>query len=180
MQFKEMRVKGSYLITPELKQDERGFFGRIYCENEFTHHGLETRFVQMNNSGSLSKGTLRGLHYQLSPAEEVKLVRCVRGALWDVVLDLRPDSESFRQWDAAILNEENRQMLYIPQGCAHGFLTLQDDTEVIYLVSAFYSSALERGVRWNDSSFAIDWPEKPVVISKRDCEHPNYVMEALV
>lgn len=177
MQFHELRVRGAYLITPEAKGDERGFFSRMFCEKEFAAFGLESRFVQVNNSGSSKKGTLRGMHYQLAPAEEVKLVRCVKGKLWDVVLDLRRDSPTFGQWDSAELTAENRKMMYIPKGCAHGFITLEDNSEVIYLVSEFYSSSLERGVRWNDPRFNIQWPFHPTVLSERDRAHPDYLEE---
>jgi dTDP-4-dehydrorhamnose 3,5-epimerase len=171
MLFEKLKVNGAYAITPELKSDERGFFGRLFCEKEFAAYGLETRYVQVNNSSSTLKGTLRGLHYQLAPAEETKLVRCIRGEIWDVVLDLRPDSSTYGQWDAVTLTEENRIMMYVPEGCAHGFLTLTENTEVIYLVSEFYSSSLERGVRWDDPAFNIRWPFTPTTISDRDRQH---------
>lgn len=177
MRFEELRVRGAYVITPEIKSDGRGFFARLFCEKEFEAQGLESRYVQVNNSKSASKGTLRGMHYQLPPAEEVKLIRCVSGELYDVVLDLRPESETFGQWDSAILTPENRKMMYVPRGCAHGFITLCDNTEVIYLVSEFYSSALERGVRWDDPRFNIQWPLSPVVLSERDRSHPDYLEE---
>lgn len=179
MLFEELLVRGAYAITPEIKSDERGFFGRLFCEKEFAAHQLETRFVQVNNSSSYLKGTLRGMHYQLAPAEEVKLVRCISGELWDVVLDLRPDSETYKQWDAVTLNNENRKMLYIPKGCAHGFITLSDNTEVVYLVSEYYSATLERGVRWNDPHFNIAWPFNPTVLSERDRSHSDYIEEVL-
>ncbi len=179
MLFEQLRVRGSYLITPEKREDERGFFARLFCEREFAAHHLETQFIQVNNSASTHKGTLRGLHYQLAPMEEVKLVRCVKGAIWDVVLDLRPESETFGVWAAEELNEENRKMLYIPKGCAHGFLTLTDHSEMIYLVSEHYSSKLERGIRWDDPRFEIAWPFIPNVISERDRAHTDYLVETV-
>ena len=177
MHFEELRVKGAFVVSPTEKLDERGFFARLFCEKEFAEQKLESHFVQVNNSKSVHKGTLRGMHYQLPPAEEVKLIKCVTGQLYDVVLDLRPESETYGQWDSAILTPENRKMMYVPKGCAHGFITLTDNTEVIYLVSEFYSSSLERGVRWNDPAFNIEWPLIPTVVSERDCSHADYVSE---
>jgi len=174
MIFNETPVIGARLIELEKRGDARGFFARMFCEQEFTAAGLEARFVQANNSLTAEAGTLRGLHYQLPPAAEVKLVRCVRGALWDVVLDLRPDSPGFGRWFGAELSAENRRMMYVPRGCAHGFLTLSRDAEAIYLVSAFYAAAEERGVRWNDPRFAIDWPLTPTTISDKDAAWPDF------
>ena len=174
MRFLETPVQGVRLIELEKRGDARGFFARMFCEREFAEAGLESRFVQMNNSLTGRKGTLRGLHYQLQPAAEVKVVRCVRGALWDVVLDLRPDSPSFGKWFGAELSAENRRMMYVPRGFAHAFLTLTDDVEAIYLVSAFYSPEDERGVRWNDPRFGIEWPMRPVEISDKDARWPDF------
>lgn len=168
-------LKGAFLIDLEKRSDERGFFARLFCAEEFAKHGLDTRFVQANNSASVHKGTLRGMHYQLSPKAETKLVRCIKGSLYDVILDLREDSETFGKSFGAVLSADNRRMMYVPKGFAHGFLTLEDDSEVLYLVSEFYSKELERGVRWNDPSFNIRWPEPPVVVSERDNAHPNFV-----
>ncbi len=174
MIFSETPIPGAYMIDLERRGDERGFFARAFCRNEFAEHGLETEFVQINNSLSRERGTLRGMHYQLAPAAEVKVVRCVRGALYDVILDLRPDSPSFGRWFAAELSAENRRMMYVPRGFAHGFLTLTEDCEAFYLVSAFYAPELERGVRWNDPRFAIEWPAAPVVISDKDRNRPDF------
>ena len=174
MIFTETPVEGAYLIELEKRGDERGFFARAFCKNEFDALGLETEFVQINNSLSAAKGTLRGMHYQLPPAAEVKVVRCVAGALWDVVLDLRPDSPSYGRWFGAELSARNRRMMYAPRGIAHGFVTLADDTEAFYLVSAFYAPELERGVRWNDPRFAIEWPVKPSVISDKDRDRADF------
>lgn len=174
MRFTETPIPGAYLIDIEMREDERGFFGRAFCREEFAKHGIEYSFVQANNSGSTKKGTLRGLHYQLSPMSETKLVRCIKGALYDVVLDLRKGSETFGHWFGATLTQENRTAMLVPQGCAHGFITLEDNSEVFYLVSNFYSKDLERGVRWNDPSFKINWPITPEIISERDQNHPLF------
>jgi dTDP-4-dehydrorhamnose 3,5-epimerase len=174
MRFRETPLPGSYLIDLEKREDERGFFARFFCQQEFGEHGLETSFVQINNSLSRDRGTLRGMHYQLEPAAEVKLVRVVRGSLWDVALDLRPDSATFGRWFAAELTAHNRRMMYIPRGFAHGFITLESDTEALYLVSAFYDPELERGVRWDDPRFGIEWPAEPSVISEKDRSHADF------
>jgi dTDP-4-dehydrorhamnose 3,5-epimerase len=174
MIFHETTVHGGRLIELEKRGDGRGFFARMFCEKEFGDAGLEPRFVQANNSLTAKHGTLRGLHYQLPPAAEVKLVRCVRGRLWDVILDLRPDSPTFLRWFGAELSAENRRMMYVPRGCAHAFLTLTDDAEAIYMVSAFYAPAEERGIRWNDPRAAIDWPLSPVEISAKDGAWPDF------
>ena len=174
MRFTETPLKGAYLIELEKKGDERGFFARMFCSVEFSQHDLEPKFLQANNSHSALKGTLRGLHYQLSPMEEVKLVRCIKGSFYDVLVDLRPNSSTFLKSFGALLSAENRTMMYVPKGCAHGFLTMEDDSEVIYLVSQFYSQKLERGLRWNDPALKIAWPEKPIVVSERDQNHPDF------
>lgn len=175
MKFTPLPIKDSYLIELVRHSDERGFFARQFCQNEFANYGLETQFVQANNSFSHSKGTLRGMHYQLEPFAEVKLVRCIRGALFDVLIDLRRESPTFGQSYGTLLSEDNRHMLYVPKGCAHGFLTMSDNSEVFYLVSAFYSKESERGIRWNDPFFKIQWPMAPVVISERDQSHPDFM-----
>jgi dTDP-4-dehydrorhamnose 3,5-epimerase len=168
MLFRPTPLDGAYVIELEKRGDERGFFARVFCEREFQQHGLVTRFVQVNNSLSAERGTLRGLHYQLAPAAETKLVRCVRGGLWDVILDLRPGSDTFGQWFAEELTAENRKMMYVPKGFGHGFVTLQDGTEAFYFADEFYAPEQERGVRWNDPRFAIRWPIEPVVLSDKD------------
>jgi dTDP-4-dehydrorhamnose 3,5-epimerase len=173
MKFHTTPLDGARVIELEQRGDQRGFFARYFCEREFAADGLETRFVQINNSLTAKKGTLRGLHYQLPPAAEVKVVRCVRGAFWDVIVDLRPDSPSFKKWFGAELSAENRQMMYVPRGFAHAFLTLTDDAEAIYLVSAFYGPEQERGVRWNDPAIGIEWPIEPVEVSPKDAEWPD-------
>jgi dTDP-4-dehydrorhamnose 3,5-epimerase len=174
MIFRPTPVRDAFIVELEKHGDERGFFARVYCEREFERAGLDARFVQVNNSLSARKGTLRGMHYQLAPHEESKLVRCIRGALFDVVLDLRPQSPTFGKWFGAELSADNRNMMFVPRGCAHGFLTLQDDTEAFYFAGDFYQPAAERGVRWDDPRFSIKWPGQPVVISERDRAWADY------
>lgn len=174
MRFTPTPLAGAYLIDLEKREDDRGFFSRLYCEQEFLKYNLSNHFVQANNSYSVSKGTLRGLHYQLTPYEETKLVRCVKGSFYDVILDLRPDSPTFGQSFGATLSEQNRTMMYVPQGFAHGFLTLEDHSEVLYFVSQYYSKERERGVRWDDPTFSIRWPAVPSIVSDRDQSHPNF------
>lgn len=174
MIFTESPLHGVFLIDLEKRGDERGFFARAFCEREFAAHGLATRFVQMNNSLTGPKGTLRGMHYQLAPKAETKLVRCVRGALYDVVLDLRSGSTTFGRSFGAELTAENRRMMYVPKGLAHGFVTLTEDVEALYLVDEFYSPEHERGVRWDEPRFRIEWPVRPVVISDKDRAHRDF------
>jgi len=174
MKFNPTPIPGAYLIDLEKRGDDRGFFARVFCEKEFGELDLSTRFVQVNNSLSAEAGTLRGMHYQLAPHAETKLVRCIRGSLYDVILDLRPDSETFGQHFGAELSAENRRMMYCPKGFAHGFMTLQPDTEAFYFVDAFYAPDHERGVRWNDPKFAIEWPREPVVLSDKDANQRDF------
>jgi dTDP-4-dehydrorhamnose 3,5-epimerase len=173
MKFHATPLKGAYLVELEKRGDDRGFFARFFCEKEFGAQGLETRFVQVNNSLSAKAGTLRGLHYQLPPSGEVKLVRAIRGRLWDVIVDLRAGSPSFGKWFGAELNDENRLMMYVPRGFAHAFITLSDNVEALYMVSAFYAPEAERGVRWNDPAIGIEWPIQPVEISDKDKSWPD-------
>jgi dTDP-4-dehydrorhamnose 3,5-epimerase len=174
LRFGETPLPGAYTIDLEPRSDERGFFARFFCEAEFGAQGLETRFVQINNSLSRDRGTLRGMHYQLEPSAEVKVLRAISGALWDVILDLRPGSETFGRHFGAELTAENRRMMYVPRGFAHGFLTLAPDTETLYLVSASYDPERERGIRYDDPRFAIDWPAEPAVVSEKDRTHPDF------
>ncbi|WP_349509474.1 dTDP-4-dehydrorhamnose 3,5-epimerase [Pseudacidobacterium ailaaui] len=174
MIFQETPIQGVFVIRPEERCDSRGFFARLFCESEFSAHRLETRFVQANASLSINKGTLRGMHYQLGAAAEVKLVRCTSGALYDVALDLRPDSSTFGQWFGVELTAANHTMLYIPRGCAHGFITLDANTEVFYLVSSPYSPDQERGIRFNDPRFSIQWPLPVEHISQKDAGNPDF------
>lgn len=174
MIFRETGLRDARLIDLDRKGDERGFFARLFCEKEFGAAGLETDFVQINTSLSARAGTLRGMHYQLMPAAEAKVVRCIRGALWDCIIDLRPQSATYGKWFGATLSAENRTMMYVPRGFAHGFITLTDDVEAFYLVSAFYAPEQERGVRWDDPSFAIEWPRQPVEFSAKDGGWPSF------
>lgn len=174
MIFNSTPLTGAYLIDLEKKGDDRGFFARFFCRNEFGDKNLATEFVQINNSLSAKEGTLRGMHYQLAPSAEVKVVRCIRGALYDVILDLRPDSPTFGRSFGAELTAENRRMMYVPQGFAHGLLTLVPDTEAFYLVNNFYAPNLERGVRYNDPRFSIEWPMEPKEISEKDRSWPDF------
>lgn len=173
MIFNKTPLEGAYTIDLEKRGDDRGFFARFFCEKEFKEAGLISDFVQINNSLTSKKGTLRGLHYQLPPAAEVKVVRCIRGALWDVIVDIREGSPTFGKWLGAELTAENRTMMYVPQGFAHAFVTLTDDTEALYLVSSFYSPGNERGVRWNDPAVGIEWPIEPAEISEKDGKWPD-------
>ncbi len=168
MRFSPTPLVGAYLIDLEKRGDDRGFFARVFCEREFAQHKLVTNFVQVNTSLSAERGTLRGMHYQLPPASETKLVRCVRGALYDVIVDLRPGSPSFGKWFGAELTAENRTMMYVPKGFAHGFVTLTDATEAFYFVDEFYAPEQERIVRWNDPKFGITWPIAPTNQSDKD------------
>jgi dTDP-4-dehydrorhamnose 3,5-epimerase len=172
--FCETPLPGVIEIQLEPHYDDRGFFARSWCQEEFARNGLNKVVVQCNISFNPRKGTLRGLHYQTAPHLEAKLVRCTRGAIYDVVLDIRPESTTFKKWHATILSADTRQMLYIPEGCAHGFLTLADNTEVFYQMSEFYHPELSHGVRWNDPAFGIAWPQKVEVISERDHTYPNF------
>jgi dTDP-4-dehydrorhamnose 3,5-epimerase len=173
MRFTETGVAGAYLIEPEPVADERGFFARTWCREEFLANGLNPGLAQANISFNHRKGTLRGMHYQAAPHAEAKLVRCTRGAIFDVALDLRPGSPTYRRWFGAELSDANRSMLYVPEGCAHGFLTLADATEVAYQMSAPYAPAAARGVRWDDPAFGIEWPGEVAVINERDASYPD-------
>lgn len=168
LNFTETYLNGNYLITLKPKEDERGFFARYFCEREFSDQGLNTKWVQINNSMSKNKGTLRGLHYQKEPYAEVKLIRCLKGSIWDVVVDLRENSETFGKWFGAKLSDQNRKMMYVPKGFAHGFVTLEQNTEILYLVSSFYVPDSEGILIWNDPKVKIDWPIKYEVISNKD------------
>lgn len=174
MKFHPTRIAGVVEIYLEPVRDERGFFARSWCRTEFERHGLESALVQCNISFNARKGTLRGMHFQAAPFAETKLVRCTHGAVYDVVLDLRPESPTFKGWIAVTLSAKNRNMVYIPQGCAHGFLTLQDETEVFYQMSEYYNAESARGVRWNDPAFGIAWPDRLEVISDRDQNYPDF------
>jgi dTDP-4-dehydrorhamnose 3,5-epimerase len=175
MIFQSTKLSGAYVIEPERIRDVRGFFARTFCQKDFAVRGLETRVAQCSVSFNYRKGTLRGMHYQLAPFEEVKVVRCVRGAIYDVIIDLRPNSPTFKKHIGVRLDENNGKMLYIPTGFAHGFQTLEPDTEVAYQMSQVYSSEHARGVRWNDPAFAIAWPDDERTILERDRNYPDFV-----
>lgn len=172
MRFHPLPIGGAFLIEPEPLTDARGLFARVWCEDEFARQGISHRPVQANVGWSPARGTLRGLHYQVAPALEAKLVRCTRGRVWDVVVDLRPDSASFMQWHAEELTADNRRMLLVPALCAHGYLTTAPDTELWYQATAPYDAAASRGVRFDDPALGIDWPEPITVISERDRSWP--------
>jgi len=176
MHFKETKLKGAYIIEPERLEDTRGFFARAWCEKEFEAHGLNSSLVQCNISFNKKRGTLRGMHYQLSPYEEAKLVRCTMGVIFDVIVDLRLDSATYLEWIGVELTADNRKMLYVPEKFAHGYQTLIPNTEVFYQVSQFYSKDFESGVRWNDPSFGIEWPEtENIIISEKDRNWSDHV-----
>ena len=174
MRFTQTKLQGAFIIDPERLEDERGFFARSWCDREAAAYSLHPKWVQCNISFNKHKATLRGMHYQFAPFEEAKLVRCTMGAIYDVIIDLRPDISTFKQWVAVELSAENRRMLYIPEGFAHGFLTLDDNTEIFYQMSEFYAPAQARGVRWNDSCFNIEWPIQIRVISDQDRNYPDF------
>jgi dTDP-4-dehydrorhamnose 3,5-epimerase len=176
MKFTPTKIPGAYLIEIQPITDERGFFARSFCADEFHQHGLNSDFAQCNVSFTSKQGTIRGMHYQVAPDTEAKLVRCTKGAIYDLILDLRPESPTFKQWVATELTADNRQMFYIPPGCAHGFQTLIDDTEVFYQMSGVYNADSARGVRWNDSAFGIEIPLAVSIISDRDREYPDFIM----
>lgn len=168
MNFSELPIRGAFLIRPTQLEDERGFFCRTFCRSAFSSRGLNSVLEQCSVSFNHKKGTLRGLHYQEAPFAETKIVQCTKGAIYDVILDLRPHSETFRQWFAIELRPDRKEMLYVPEGIAHGFQTLEDETEVFYQISCPYAPNFSKGVRWNDPSFAIQWPLPISVISKKD------------
>lgn len=174
MIFKETELKGAYFINLEKNNDERGFFARSFCEKEFAAHNLKLSIRQSNISYNKKRGTLRGMHYQVAPHEEIKLVSCVRGAIYDVIIDLRLDSATYCKWFAIELNAQNYTSLYIPEGFAHGFQTLADDTVVLYQMSEFCHPECARGIRWNDAVFGIKWPIQEIILSERDKSYPLY------
>jgi dTDP-4-dehydrorhamnose 3,5-epimerase len=175
MKFHKAKIAGVFEVCLEPRTDDRGFFARAWCQKEFEARGLNSKVVQCNISRNARKGTLRGMHYQAHPFSETKVVRCTRGAVYDVVLDLRPKSKTFKQWVSVVLTEESGNMVYIPDGCAHGFLSLKDGSDVFYQMSEFYNPEAARGVRWDDDAFGIVWPEKVEVISERDRTYPDFI-----
>ena len=174
--FQKTKLKGAFEIQLEPRPDERGFFARSWCQQEFESQQLNPRLVQCNISFNSRRGTLRGMHYQASPYAEAKLVRCAQGSIYDVVIDIRPDSNTFKNWFAVVLTAEKRNMVYVPEGCAHGFLTLTDNAEVLYQMSEFYRPESACGVRWNDPAFQIAWPGSIDIISERDRNYPDFTV----
>lgn len=174
MIFKETKLKGAFIVEINQIKDERGFFGRSWCRHEMEEHGLKGDVVQANTSFSKSKGTMRGLHYQKHPYEETKLMRCTKGAIYDVIIDLRKDSPTFLQWLGVELTEDNYKMLYVPEKFAHGFVTLSDNSEVTYLVTQYYTPGAEAGIRFDDPQFNIQWPVPVKIVTEKDTSHPNF------
>lgn len=172
--FRETALKGAFVIEPERKEDDRGFFARTWCAEEFASRGLNPRLVQCSISYNKKRGTLRGMHYQVAPFEEAKLVRCTRGAIFDVIIDLRLASATYAKHVSVVLSEANRHMLYIPEGMAHGFQTMEDETEVFYQMSQMFHPESARGVRWDDPSFGIEWPPADRIISVRDRQYAAF------
>lgn len=180
MKFTELSLRGAFVIEVEKIEDERGFFGRLWCEREFKNHNLNTNIVQSNVSISAKKGTLRGMHFQKGNHAETKFVRCTRGTVYDVIVDLRPDSATFKQWCGVELTEDNYKMIYVPENFAHGFLTLEDNSEVYYLVTQFYSKDHEGGLRYNDPAINIQWPIEISEVSDKDNNHPDFNLKNIL
>jgi dTDP-4-dehydrorhamnose 3,5-epimerase len=174
MIFDELNLKGAYLIHPERHVDPRGFFVRTYCKNAFEREGIHFTPVQCSSSYNKRRGTIRGLHFQQYPHAEAKLVRCVKGKIYDVFVDLRPDSRTYHQWRSVELSSSEGQMLFIPEGFAHGFQTLEDDVEVLYQISSEYQPDSAHGIRWDEKSLAISWPVSPPILSDRDIAYPDF------
>jgi len=181
MVFKETKLKGAYIIEIEKKQDVRGFFARSFCEQEFQQHGISFRIAQCNVSFNRSKGTLRGMHYQSAPYEEAKLVSCTSGAIYDVIIDLMPDSTTYCKWIAVKLSANDHKMLYVPKGFAHGFQTLNDNTTVFYQMAEFYHPKSAKGIRWDDFAFQIKWPiiKEGIIISENDRNYPLFKKKSI-
>lgn len=175
MIFTETKLLGAFVIEPEMHEDRRGFFARTFCREEFGAHGLDPAVVQCNTSFNRFKGSLRGMHFQAVPYSEVKLVRCTAGSVYDVIIDLRPASPTFKAYFAVELSSRNRKMVYVPKGFAHGFQTLEDNTEVFYQMSEYYCAEHSRGVRWDDPAFGIAWPAGERIIIERDRNYPDFV-----
>jgi dTDP-4-dehydrorhamnose 3,5-epimerase len=175
MRFDPLLLNGAYLIETEPIEDERGFFARTFCREEFQQKGLNPHLEQCSVSFNHKKGTVRGMHFQKKPHAEVKLVRCTQGKIYDVIIDLRPESPTYKKWEGVILSSQNRQMLYVPEGFAHGFQTLDDNTEVFYQISSPFASEHASGVRWNDLAFGIVWPTDVSIISLKDQQYADYL-----
>jgi dTDP-4-dehydrorhamnose 3,5-epimerase len=176
--FRAATLSGAFIVEMERRQDERGFFARTWCRREFADMGLNTDLSQCNVSYNSRRGTLRGMHWQAAPFEEAKLIRCTRGRVWDAIIDLRPNSPNYMEHFGVELTAESGRALYVPEGMAHGFQTLEDDCEVVYQMSQFYEPTAARGVRWNDPSFGISWPIKDPILHPRDASYPDFAREA--
>lgn len=172
MKFIQTPLEGAYVVELEKREDERGFFARAFCVDEFAEHGLKTEIKQSNLSGSVQKGTTRGLHYQVAPMAEVKFIRCIKGSVFDVLVDMRPESPTYKQWFGLELSEQNQTAIYIPEGFAHGHQTLEDNSQIMYLTTQVYSPEHERGIRWNDPAIGVEWPLEPTVVSDKDQSWP--------
>src|SRR5215208_65309 len=179
MKFEKTRLGGAWIVDINKLEDERGFFARTFCQTEFAEHSMNTHIAQCNVSYNKKKGTFRGMHLQVTPFQETKLVQCTAGAIYDVIVDLRPESSTYLKHIGITLRAQEYRMLYIPEGFAHGFLTLEDDTNVFYQMSEFYAPECARGFRWNDPSFGITLPKEVEIISERDANYPNYSMDLL-
>ncbi|HET6266705.1 MAG TPA: dTDP-4-dehydrorhamnose 3,5-epimerase [Acidobacteriota bacterium] len=174
MIFSPVGLAGAFIVEPEKREDHRGFFARTWSAEEFQENGLNPKLVQCSISFNIRKGTLRGMHYQVAPFAEAKLVRCTMGKIFDAIVDLRPESSTFRKHFSVVLDAENRKMLYIPEGFAHGFQTLEDQTEIFYQMSQSYSPGHARGLRWNDPAFGISWPDPNPILLERDRDYPDF------
>jgi dTDP-4-dehydrorhamnose 3,5-epimerase len=174
MKFEAGEIEGAYVVHLEERSDDRGFFARTFCVDEFSALGLDPKVVQCNLSYNYRRGTLRGMHWQASPHEETKYIRCIRGRIYDVLIDIRPASTTYLRWIGVELSAENRLAVYAPKGTAHGYLTLEDRCEVLYQVSQVFTPEADRGARWNDPSFGIVWPFEPTLVSDKDSGHPDF------
>lgn len=174
MIFTETPLPGAFIITLEKREDERGFFARAFCQNEFREHGLNPQLAQCNISFSKTAATLRGMHFQAAPHREAKLIHCIRGSIYDIIIDLRPGSVTYGRHVSAVLTAAEHNMIYVPEGFAHGFITLVEETEVFYQMSEFHAPEAARGFRWNDPAFTLEWPRTPAVISERDAAYPDF------
>jgi dTDP-4-dehydrorhamnose 3,5-epimerase len=179
MIFTETKLKGAFVIEIKKIADDRGFFGRSWCKKEMEEHDLNGTIAQINTSLSKFKGTLRGLHFQIAPYQECKMIRCTKGAVYDMIVDLRPESPTFMQWFGEELTEDNHKALYSPKGFGQGFITLKDDSEITYFTTEFYAPGMDRGVRWNDPQFGIQLPLQPVIISEKDQNWPDFSIDIL-
>lgn len=174
MEFQKTLLEGAFIVKVKRLEDERGYFGRVFCEDEFKDQGLDPKIVQANMSTNKLKGTLRGMHYQNEPYQETKFIRCVRGSLFDIIIDLRETSATYMQSFGVELSEDNAKALYVPRGFAHGFITLKDNTTALYMVSQRYHPDAESGIRWNDPLFKLDWPIEPICVSSKDQTWPDF------